>query len=137
MAVLECVFVMCLRLRVEKWDPHSGCNALCNAVDLFILEGDQKNGAPHYKSQHYTLVLDKSPAPRHNIAPTTSLYDTKNTRADFITSQTLTSHFATLQAVTCIPTNQHLSLVCLSVTFAHRPCQKLHIYIYIHTHIYI
>ena len=28
MAVLECVFVMCLRLRVEKWDPHSGCNAL-------------------------------------------------------------------------------------------------------------
>ena len=26
MAVLECVFVMCLRLRVEKWDPHSGCN---------------------------------------------------------------------------------------------------------------
>ena len=28
MAVLECVFVMCLRLRVEKWDPHSGCNGI-------------------------------------------------------------------------------------------------------------
>ena len=28
MAVLECVFVMCLRLRVEKWDPHSGCNVI-------------------------------------------------------------------------------------------------------------
>ena len=33
MAVLECVFVMCLRLRVEKWDPHSGCNALPATVN--------------------------------------------------------------------------------------------------------
>ena len=48
--MLECVFVMCLRLRVEKWDPHSGCNVLLNESSFHSLERRRLRGMSNSQS---------------------------------------------------------------------------------------